>query len=357
MKAFSHLFVLRLDQQRYALQLAAVSRVVRMVEITPLPRARKALLGLVNVQGEILPVVDLRSCLNHQRRPVTPEDVLVIVQAEGGKVALPADAVGGVLDPAGHLLLWETERPGQSEFLAGLVKLPGGMVMLFDLEKIASLCGEFGSAALLAPPQQGEPPGGESWAELAEVEAGAGRKPPVVPGDSSAAEEGDSKTLRERARKLAREPVPASHGQRLEVVEFALSDERYAVESAFIREVYPLKELTPLPCTPPFVLGIVNLRGKILSVVDLRTFFELAGRGLSDLNKVIVLASASMEFGLLADHIVGVRTIDRSELQPALPTLTDLRADYLKGVTRERLVVLDGGRMLADGRIVVHEEA
>lgn len=163
--------------------------------------------------------------------------------------------------------------------------------------------------------------------------------------------------LRERALALAREPEREEAAVGLEVVEFLLAYERYGIESSYIREVYPLKDLTPLPCTPPFVLGIMNVRGKILSVIDIRKFFDLPQKGLTDLNRVIIVHDDFMEFGILADAILGVRLIPVRELQPSLPTLTEVRADYLKGVTEERLVVLDGGAILSDRRIVVHDEA
>lgn len=164
--------------------------------------------------------------------------------------------------------------------------------------------------------------------------------------------------LRKRALALAREPEKEeAAAERLEIVEFLLAYERYGIESSYIREVYPLKDLTPLPGTPPFVLGIMNVRGKILSVIDLRKFFDLPQKGLTDLNKVIIVHDEVMEFGILADAILGVRLIPLRELQPSLPTLTEVRADYLKGVTEERLVVLDGGAILSDRRIIVQEEA
>jgi len=167
----------------------------------------------------------------------------------------------------------------------------------------------------------------------------------------------EQQILKARALALAREPVAsAAEGERIEVVEFLLADERYAIEACYIGEVYPLKDLTPLPCTPAFVLGVINLRGRILSVIDLRTFFDLPNRGLSDLNKVIVLHDDAMEFGLLADAIIAARWLPRSTLLPSLPTLTEIRAEYLLGVTPERLVVLDGGKILADSRIDRHEE-
>jgi purine-binding chemotaxis protein CheW len=164
--------------------------------------------------------------------------------------------------------------------------------------------------------------------------------------------------LRERARALARETAATleTAGESLEVVEFLLAHERYAVASDYVREVYPLEHLTPLPCTPPFVLGIVNLRGQMLSVIDLKKFFDVPEKGLTDLNKVIVIESGAMRFGILADVIVGVHRVAVGAIQPTLPTLTGIRQEYLKGVTPERTVILDAERLLTDERIVVREQ-
>lgn len=163
--------------------------------------------------------------------------------------------------------------------------------------------------------------------------------------------------LRERARTLARpmEHTPAAETL-LEVLEFRLAHERYAVETRYVREVCPLKELTPLPCTPSFVLGIVNVRGRILPVVDLKKLFDLPEQGLTDLHRIIIVRGHNLELGLLADLSLGVRAISVSSLQPSLPTLTGIRGDFLKGVTAERLVVLDLARILADQRIIVNED-
>jgi purine-binding chemotaxis protein CheW len=163
--------------------------------------------------------------------------------------------------------------------------------------------------------------------------------------------------LRARARVLARPPEQAPAADTLlEVLEFRLAQERYAVETRYVREVYPLKDLTPLPCTPPFVLGIVNVRGHILPVLDLKKFFDLPEQGLTDLVRIIVVRGHDLELGLLAEVIVGVRSVPVESLQPSLPTLTGIRSDYLKGVTAERLVVLDLERILEDPKMSVYEE-
>lgn len=165
------------------------------------------------------------------------------------------------------------------------------------------------------------------------------------------------KTLQIRAQALARETLPAEAADAgIEVIEFILAHERYAIASEYVREVYPLEELTPLPCTPAFVLGIINVRGEILSVIDIKKFFDLPEKGLTDLNKVIVLESADMQFGVVADAIRGVRRITRADIQPSLPTLTGIREDYLLGVTVERVVVLDAGKLLRDEKLIVEEQ-
>lgn len=162
--------------------------------------------------------------------------------------------------------------------------------------------------------------------------------------------------LHARARLLARRPPDLlAAGAPLEIIEFTLSGERYGIESKFVAEVFPLTGLTRLYCVPPFLLGIVNLRGEIISVIDLRRFFELPDQALTDLNKVLLLQGDQMVFGVLADRVEGVRAVGDRQLQPDLPTLTDRRRDYLKGIAEGRIVVLDGASLLADPRLVVEE--
>jgi len=165
-----------------------------------------------------------------------------------------------------------------------------------------------------------------------------------------------TRILKARAQALAREPGEARDAEALEIVEFMLAHERYGVETPFVSEIHPLTNLTPLPCTPAFVPGIVNLRGEIVSVIDLKKFFDLPEKGLTDLNRVIVLQSDAMRFSVLADVVLGVRRVPVAEIQAALPTLTGIREQYLKGVTSERTIILDAAKLLADGKIVVQEQ-
>ncbi|OGW57634.1 MAG: chemotaxis protein [Nitrospirae bacterium RIFCSPLOW2_12_42_9] len=163
--------------------------------------------------------------------------------------------------------------------------------------------------------------------------------------------------LGERAKILAGGAEDKSErGEYLEVAEFLLAHERYAIETRHIREVYSVTDLTPIPCTPPFVFGIINVRGEIVSVIDIKKFFDLPEKGITDLNKAIILQSKDIEIGILVDAVLGVRNIFITELEGSLPTLTGIREEYLKGITKERQVILDAEKLLSDRRIIVDEK-
>jgi purine-binding chemotaxis protein CheW len=163
--------------------------------------------------------------------------------------------------------------------------------------------------------------------------------------------------LQTRALTLAQEASPREGVEDvIEILEFTLAYERYAVETQYVNQVAMLEQLIPLPCTPDFVLGIVNFRGAILPVLDLKNFFELPVKGLTDLNKIIVLQSEKILFGILADEIVGVRNILLRDVQSSLPTLTGVRKDYLRGVTPERITLLDAEKLLTSENIIVQEQ-
>lgn len=147
-------------------------------------------------------------------------------------------------------------------------------------------------------------------------------------------------------------------GESIHVIEFQLAGDRYGVEACWVREVSALENLTALPCTPPFVAGIVNLRGEILSVIDLQKFFGLGDEGLFDLHQILVLESAQMSFGILARAIIGTRELSLASLE--LAPGGDLSAgavprDYILGVTACGELILDGEKLLADPRILVNE--
>jgi purine-binding chemotaxis protein CheW len=165
--------------------------------------------------------------------------------------------------------------------------------------------------------------------------------------------------LETRARQLAVvPPEPARPGELLEVVVFALARERYAIETRLLREIVRFADYTPVPGAADFLVGVTNLRGEILPVVDLRRFFGLPDRGLTDQSRVLVLGQERRDLGVLADEthdLVSVRA--DAIFAPSAAAPSGGRA-YIRGFTEDAVVVLDGEKLLRDPRLVIdHSEA
>lgn len=139
MSGFYSSMIFSLDNQRYALKLSVVDRVVRMVAIIPLPKAPDIVLGVVNYQGRVIPVINIRRRFNLPEKEIALTDQLVIAHTSRRPVALVADAVHDVIASSAQTLI-ETENilPGV-EYVAGVVKLKDGLVLIHDLDTFLSL--------------------------------------------------------------------------------------------------------------------------------------------------------------------------------------------------------------------------
>jgi len=186
-------------------------------------------------------------------------------------------------------------------------------------------------------------------------------RPPTEPPDVSGvpealAEEVKRAILKARAQALAQGmPHPELELDRVDMLTFTAGYESFAVDARYVREVVPLKELTPVPCTPPFVAGIINVRGQILSVLDLQVFLRIPTRGFVDRNNVIVMRDVGMEFGVMVVDVLGVQTVSERDIQTSIRPVSEFADGFIKGVLSDGVVVLDAARLLGEPTIVVRE--
>ncbi|MGE5621229.1 MAG: chemotaxis protein CheW [archaeon] len=162
--------------------------------------------------------------------------------------------------------------------------------------------------------------------------------------------------LRQRAWRLSEAVSEPEAENLIEVIEFTLSGETYAIETSYLKEVFHMREITPVPLTPPFVKGVVNLRGSIISVLDIKVFFELPNGAITNYDRVIILQDGGMTFGILADEIKGITKLSLDNSSSSLSDFNEVRQKYLKTVTSGRTVILDGGKLLNDRSIIINDE-
>jgi purine-binding chemotaxis protein CheW len=131
--------VFLLAGQRYALPLAAVDKVVRAVEYTVLPKAPDIVLGIINVQGRVIPLVNIRRRFRLPEREVALTDQIVIAHTARRPVALLMDGVSGMLENPEQEIVPARDILPDTDYIDGVVKLKDGLVLIHNLDRFLSM--------------------------------------------------------------------------------------------------------------------------------------------------------------------------------------------------------------------------
>ena len=327
----THYMKFSADNVRCALPLAGTRIVLRIVRITPPAEKHNGLAGTISFHGETIPVYSLRSLLSLPYRPPHIRDMLIIVHSGTGFLGIWVDEIAGVFDSAAPA------EPAPPDF-PGLYTDSDGTIVIQDLLRFLAHADTAEiPVALVAGARKSGGPGAAMEETMPEREIQA--------------------VLEQRAQALARPKDESKKAQIVDVLFFRLVYKEYAMEMKYIREVVLSSEITPVPGTPDYIPGICAVRGEIISLVDPRIFFDIPERGLTDLNRVIIITDGITTFGILTDYITGLGTIPLDDLEPVTEGLTSIDSQYLRGMAGESLILIDAAAILSDKKMIVDDSA
>ena len=157
--------------------------------------------------------------------------------------------------------------------------------------------------------------------------------------------------LRSRARLLARPHVLEQVRQIvLDLVEFKACGRRLAFETKFIDEAFSIKDISPVPQTSALVRGVTNVRGQIVTVIDLAVLFNLSPSG-SQQSDGLILRFGALRLAICVDEVLGVRQLDNSDLSQGFSGLSERLTEFALALTADLLIILDAKRIFTDGMI------
>ena len=143
----------------------------------------------------------------------------------------------------------------------------------------------------------------------------------------------------------------AHDDQVLQYVTFRLDDETYGLNVMQIQEVLRYTEIAPVPGAPDYVLGIINLRGNVVTVIDTRGRFGLAEAEVTDSTRIVVMESANQVMGILVDSVAEVVYLKSSEIETAPNVGNDESAKFIQGVCNkdgELIILVEFDKMLSE---------
>jgi purine-binding chemotaxis protein CheW len=137
----------------------------------------------------------------------------------------------------------------------------------------------------------------------------------------------------------------------LQYVTFRLDDETYGINVMQIQEVLRYSEIAPVPGSPDYVLGIINLRGNVVTVIDTRRRFGLNDADATDSSRIVVMESADQVMGILVDSVAEVVYLKSSEIETAPNVGSEESARFIQGVCNkngELIILVEFDKMLTD---------
>src|SRR3989304_1608912 len=160
----------------------------------------------------------------------------------------------------------------------------------------------------------------------------------------------------ERAEQLARAPLTGETGEQIQVATVRLGQEVYGLDVHYVRDVALARRITHVPRVPAWVVGVINQRGHILSVIDLQSYLGLMREAQATRPYLVNVETAGMEVALLVEEVLAVETLPTRQIHPLTATPSGYHAEYIRGVAERReanggsgiLIVLDLPPMLSD---------
>ena len=348
----------------YAVEASRVREILRLPALAPVTETPHYIIGVVNYRGHIVSVMDLGLRLGEPPRSYRIHDHVIVLEQEGRLLGIIVNEVHGVQEipletREAHTGLTELHKRG-TQFVKHLAKLDRTAIMVLDHELLLSTAEEF-------PPdiKQANPAAPAArWQQSREHAPLGDATPPnpfeVMPLFFQDAAPWEREILLDRARNLTRTLAEQSATHQIALAIVGLSGEYFGVEIETVHEFTNIRRVTPVPCCPNYVVGDMNLRGDILTVVDIRQALQMPMVEGAPLAKVMVVPVGDALVGGLVDQVFDVFTLDPCALTTIPSATKSINDKYLKGTVAwagKMLAILDLQKILTEGGLIVDDEA
>lgn len=334
----------QLNGGHYGIAAQAVQELFLLPALTPIAEAVAELVGIINLRGQIVPVIDLKQRLGQGRQPYNIRQSVLLITVDQVSVGLIVDEVNNVefiaaTDMAqnlGNHLITQAERA----VTAGLAQHNAQLVTLLNesalVQGATSVSGQTGAIA-----------------------------PAIAPASSAhdafltPFSEADQQILTARAESLVTQAESDSLTGLAPLAVVGLQEEFFALPLELIQEFTDVNQITPVPCCPPHIVGNMNLRGEILTLVDIRPFLNLPTAATRP-EKAVIVKVDQIVTGIVVDAVFDVVYVPPEEMTGVPSAIHAIDNEYVRSVTAygaEMMSILDITKLLTQGDLEVDQAA
>jgi purine-binding chemotaxis protein CheW len=290
-----------IGSQYFGMDATFVTEVIRMVEAREMPKSPDFLDGIVNVRGKVVPLINLCRMLRFEDRPHKLDDEIIITDTGNTQIGLVVDHVSDIIAVTREQILpLDKKTVPFAKFLLGFVDLEKGLIPLFDVGKVIS----YEQRALLRK--------GKNLNPVTEI------KPE------------EKEILHRRATEFRKRKVEDDLEKR-QLIIFSLGTEWYGLDINQVKEIADLPDIFRIPCAPGHIIGVINLRGEIISVIDLRRVLGLLEEPSKKDVRIMIAEYNRLKIGFAVDTVADVAEVPVNLIEPPLTIAERMKAEYLKG--------------------------
>lgn len=359
----------------YGVDALLVQEIFHLPELTPIAEAPDDFVGLLNLHSKILPVMHLALRLGYQSQECHLSDSVIVLEWKGTQIGIIVNQVHEVininLEVIESQISYGRARENNSQFIAGVAKMDTSTIMLLNHENLLDysdrdevlVLGKDNNSQVekFTNNHEFKRNGEELKDQRSENYRSFESKissnfyfaccPNATPEERA--------IFQERADNLRRSAQNSDFTGLMPLAVVGLNDEYFGLALEVVREFTIIRNVTPIPCCPSHIIGNMNLRGEIVTLVDIRSVLNMPIANTGNASKAIVFHVDDLVAGLPVDEVFDVIYLRPLDMMP-VPVAVHSRSDeYLKGIAsylEKMLSILDLPKILTKGELDVNEE-
>jgi purine-binding chemotaxis protein CheW len=358
--------IFRINNSLYGISTLSVQEIFLLPELTSIPEAPKGIVGVIDLRGEILPVIDLNLRFGQQTSNYSLTDQVVVLGAANLNLGIIVQEVLEVRNIPETEIIDEirySQQPTAAEsqtFITGIVKSQSDILVIINLENLLKYASEPNYTMSAGSFSQQLPQVLTGSTTATDFRDNHTNNPWALTSQFTSKDRLTDETLtilRQRANRLKQIDTTRqkSHNVRnLAIV--ALHSELFSVDLENVREFTNIEQVVPIPCCPSHIIGNMNLRGEILTLVDICQLLNLPPINLTKVLQLMVVEVEDLRVGLTIEKVCDTITVDVEEIDLAPAANYSTNKEYFKGTLsyQENMVsILDITKILQNGNLIV----
>ncbi len=294
-----------LNQTNFALKIDDIAEVIQTPEINRLDNLPSNIYGIYNLRGKAIPVLNIKHILNIPYNDLSQANYIIIINNQDEKFGILVDEYSKILKMSSEQMtsLMKNSISTVSDDSEAIINYNGMIITILHCSELNIELRKYLS---------------ETKYSLPEIET---------------------------------EDIIYDRTVERKIFCFYCDKQEFAIDIGFIQEVIEFRSMTKVFNTPDFIVGIINLRGKILPVIDIRFFFNTTKTKINENSRLIVIEVFGIMCCMLADNISFVRTINEQDILEIPESFTNLNKKYIDGlyqITEKTIMIIDLNEIFND---------